>query len=257
MRAPLNRKCSFIRGVRSLVGTPGHRYVTGVPCRNVPQREIFQQQSPFHLSGAWVTFGGFEPTGPAVKVMGDGLLLTDYYAADMLTFEGDDSHPLVCCRQEIVRSDEGEPYARCLVIAFTSLASLPHYVEPPPIAVPPPGGGPFETPGGSSCMTAHQVATGVAFGGTISQGQDQWWRVGPLVPFVFYHMSKAITGAGAASASVALLGGVCGSQSGVGVSGTGACEEFLSPGEFLYVHATGNGTGDYQYILNITPGRCP
>lgn len=156
MRAAFNELMTLRYGSRSVVGTPGVSYLSGVPCRVVFQPEIQQGQFDFDFTSAWVTLDAVEPNGPFTSSPWLGAIFTDQLAADEVAFDSLPDFWWSLCRKERVTPYAASPYWRFLLVPLTRITpSLWPPPSPPPPAPPPPPPTPIEP--GETCSDGSAV----------------------------------------------------------------------------------------------------
>jgi hypothetical protein len=147
-RGGWNEKMDVAYGPHSAAGDPNVVYRSDVDCRIIPQTQIFQQENPYSLTNAWITYPS-PPLNFAHQVyLGEQKWSYDFAAADLVYFGYDPLTPFVVLRSEVVVPSTGGLYERALICRQDALPPLAPPSPPPPPPPPTPGGCGYQAVGG-------------------------------------------------------------------------------------------------------------
>lgn len=182
MRGAYDQVCTIRRGTEPTGGVPGSIIADDVPCRVVPQTEIFQLDYPFTECSAWITMPSF--TIPTVEIGGGraGVLWINYNSFTTVEVPKSSGNLYVMIRGEFM-FPHGRPfYLRYMMLPIGVLTG-PGW--PPPSPLPPLPPPPPPAPPATTCSAAPAFAVGSTGSGTSSTSSALWWYVGVTGPGTF------------------------------------------------------------------------
>jgi len=171
MRGAFNKTSDWYFGPQSPWGAPDVMYATEIPCRYVPQNEIFQEEFPFSTSYAWITVDLVTPNLPITICPLIGYTFDNWFQADRVAIPSGVAPEWYVARREYVAPYGRAGYWRALLLPLSSLQSPPW---PPPSPLPPlPPPPPVP---GATCATAGVLAVPVDMTYTSASASYEWWK---------------------------------------------------------------------------------
>jgi hypothetical protein len=159
MRGAFNNTCDLFYGPHSPYGPPGVQYLSGVPCRFVPQLEILQGDFPLTLTVAWLTTESVEPNIPQYGSVALGEWHADIETADVVAVPSGSTDLYYAIRRETVTPFGQPSYTRVMLLPADSV-NPGHWLPPSPPPPPPPPPPPAPPLPGTSCATATALVDG-------------------------------------------------------------------------------------------------